>query len=185
MAASSRSFFARRPPTSRKARSDAISSVSRRRRATTASTDIAASGPRADQRDEVAALEGDDVRFRERGGAGGARAAVKQGEVAEELANAKHCEREVGSLRAGHIDADGALGDDEERLAGVVLLEDDVAAAVAATGSAARQRLAVGIGQRRQKRHTLEEVGSRRDCHREYRKVASRLPQTGLGGHSR
>ena len=57
-----------------------------------------------------------------------------------------------------------------------------VAAAEPATGSAARQRLAVGIGQRRQKRHTLEEVGSRRDCHCEYRKVASRLPQTCLGG---
>ena len=44
MAARSSSFFASRPPTSRKARSEAISSVSRRRLATVARTDIAASG---------------------------------------------------------------------------------------------------------------------------------------------
>ena len=119
---------------------------------------------------------------RQSGRAGGARAAIKQGEVAEELARAEHGERQVGALRAGDVDADGASGDDEERVAGVVLLEDDVAAAVAATGGAARQRLAVGVGQRRQERHTLEEIGFGRDSHREYRKVASRLPQTALEG---
>ncbi len=76
------------------------------------------------ERDEVPAFDDDELAVRHRCGIRGARTAVEQSDLAEDLAFAKDVKHDVLALGGGDADLDRAVEHAEQPAAGVALGED-------------------------------------------------------------
>ena len=138
--ARSSSALATRPGTSEKTRSATTSLDLRRRAASWESRPRATCGRPSSQREQVV------VGQRREGGVGdggdrrGARAGVEERELAEHLAGAHDREQVLAAVGGRAAELHLALGDDVELVAGVALVEEDVATAQLGLGHRAAQR---------------------------------------------
>ena len=74
-------------------------------------------------------------------------------ELAEMLADAEHAEDDLASVLADEHDFDTALADDEQRIAGIVLEEDDAAARIELLARELAEALELGSVEAAEQRH--------------------------------
>src|SRR5437868_5670006 len=108
------------------------------------------------------------------------RAVVDQRELAEMLAHAEYAEDDFASVFADQDDLDATLAHHEQRIAGVVLEEDDTSAWVELFAGEIGEALELNLVQSAEQRDGGQEVGCR-GRHVEWAKEASkdhRRPKT-------
>ena len=106
----------------------------------------------AAQHEQMRILHRDDVRR--------ARPVVDERELAEMLADAEHAEDHLASVLADEHDFDAALADDEQRVAGIVLEQDDAAARIELLARQLAEALELDPVEAAEERHRRQEVGS-------------------------
>ena len=80
-------------------------------------------------------------------------------ELAEMLAHAEHAEDDLASVFADEDDLDSALADDEQRVAGIVLEENDASARIEFLARELAEALELDSVEAAEERHRGEKVG--------------------------
>ena len=86
-------------------------------------------------------------------------------ELAEMVAHAEHAEDDFASVFADEHDFHASLSHDEQRVAGVVLEQDDAAARIELLAREVAEALQLGAVKAAEERHRREKVGRRGGGH--------------------
>ena len=110
------------------------------------------------------------MRILHRDDVGRARAVVDQGQLAEMFTDAEHAEDHLASVLANEDDFDSSLPDDEQRVARIILEEDDTPAGIEFLASHVAKTLQFCAIEPAEERDRPKEIGG---CRRHEERVKS------------
>ena len=154
-----------RPGTSSSTRPPIFSSARRSRRDSSVSSDHATAGDDSTRLAEILAAQHEQVRIFHRDHVRRARPVVDERQLAEVLADAEHAEDDLAPVFTDEHDLDASLAHDEQRVAGIVLEENDAALRVRLSRASLRANCSSSVRSRPLKSGTVAEKIDVLSCH--------------------